>query len=150
VVHAENAELVILEETNQLVLVSGPDVVLGDTIVDVEGNVLFEGSPVGVIEFQNDGDGNRTLWWTGLTGEVVAVDAFTGEPSPTDSRPVEFRNVSCDACDYWDDPAVCADPPEEPMEPAAVRICDQDVAFPLAMMMLGLFALRFARGRSSI
>lgn len=144
VVHAANAELLVEDATNHLILVSGPDITLSDTFVDPDGNVLFEGQPAGVIEFQQDGDGNRSLWWTGLTGEVVSVNGFTGEPTPTDKRPVEFRNLSCEGCDYWDDPVVCADPPEEePEEPVTVKICGQDVMFPIAMMMAGLMSLRW-------
>ncbi len=144
VIHAENAELVLSSETNQLILVSGSDRVLSDTLVDDEGNVLFEDTPVGVIDFALDGDGERSVWWMGLTGEVVQVDAFTGEPTPTDLRPNDFRGVACDACDFWDDPQICAEDPAPEPDPITIPICGQDITFPLAMMGFGLVLLRLA------
>ncbi|MEK6677103.1 MAG: hypothetical protein AABZ47_15795 [Planctomycetota bacterium] len=148
VVHAENAELVVLAESGNLVLVTGTDVTLGDTLVDSDGNVLFEGNPAGVIDFQFDGDGFRTLWWTGLTGEVVQVDGFTGEPTPTTMRPDDFHNAACDACVYWDDEAACAEPEPEPAP--SVTVCGQTILFPMMLSMLSLTALRLARGRHRV
>jgi hypothetical protein len=107
VVNAANAELVVLSDTGQLVIVTGLDVTLEDTFVDLSGFVFFEGLPVGLIDFAEDGDGFRTLWWTSLTGRVVDVSGFTGEPAETELFPSDISGVPCDACDFWDDPAVC-------------------------------------------
>lgn len=145
VIHTTNAELLLLRDSNNLVLVGGPDVVLSDAFVDEEGNVLFEGLPAGIIDFQTDGNNFRTLWWTGLTGNVVELDEFTGAPTGTDSRPSDFRNVGCDGCDFWDDASICAEPEPPPEEPVTVRICGQDVMFPLALMGLTFLMLRFSR-----
>ena len=107
VINAANAELVVLHDTGQLVLITGTDVPLVDTILDEFDQVFFEGVPAGLISFQEDGDGFRTLWWTGLTGQVVDVDPFTGEPTATTLLPSDFFDVPCDACDFWDDQSVC-------------------------------------------
>jgi len=126
-------------DSSNLVLVGGPDVVLSDAFVDEEGNVIFEGEPTGVVEFQTDGNGFRTLWWTGLTGNVVEVDEFTGAPSPTNLRPSDFRNVACDGCDFWDDPTVCDQPePPPPPEPVTIQICGQNIMLPLAILLVFL------------
>lgn len=134
--NADNAELVVLRSNGHLMIVSGSDVELVDTFVDVDGNVFFEGVQAGFIDFAFDGDGFRTLWWTGLTGEVVRVNGFTGEPTPTDSRPDDFHNVPCDACDFWDDPADCEENP-----PIIIRICGQSIVLPLILSVLGLIGL---------
>ncbi len=112
VVNAENAELVVLSDTGQLVIVTGPDVLLEDTLVTLEGDVFFEGLPAGFIAFEEDGDGFRTVWWLALTGTVVNVDGFTGEPAPTNLFPTDFVDVPCDASQFWDgclDDSDCAD-----------------------------------------
>ena len=106
-VNASNVELVVLSDTGQLVIITGTDLVLTATFVDADGFVFFGGLPVGVIDFAEDGDGLRTLWWTSLNGTVVEVDLFTGEPSTTDLLPSDFHGVPCDACELWDDPADC-------------------------------------------
>ena len=72
VVHAANADLVVLSSTGQLTIVTGQDITLQDTAVDTGGSVFFEGAEAGLISFQVDGDGVRTLWWTSLTGRVVS------------------------------------------------------------------------------
>jgi hypothetical protein len=108
VINADNAELVVLGATGQLVIVTGQDVTLVDSFVDLDGNVTFEGAPAGFVSFVDDGDGFRTLWWTGLTGQVVALDPFTSVPFVSDFFPEEFFDVPCDACPLWDDPLACS------------------------------------------
>jgi hypothetical protein len=108
-INAANAELVLLSATAELVIVTGVDLILTDTFVDLDGFVYYAGFPAGVISFAEDADGFRTLWWTSSTGRVVDVDPFTGEPSETAWFPSAYSNVPCDACDYWDDPADCGD-----------------------------------------
>lgn len=106
-INATNAELVVLTGTAELVLVSGTDLVLTDSFVDEDGFVFIGGEPFGLIDFFEDGDGFRTVWWVSLNGTVVAVDGFTGVPDTTSVRPDDFRGVPCDACDYWDDLFEC-------------------------------------------
>ncbi len=106
-VNAGNAELVVLSSTGELVVVSGPDVILADTFVDLDGFVFFGFEPVGVITFAEDGDGFRTLWWLSLDGFVFDVDSFTGLVLETGSVPTDIINVPCDACPFWDDPTAC-------------------------------------------
>lgn len=143
VINAENAELVLISSTNQLAIVTGVDVTLENTFVDGNGFVFFEGDPVGAIGFADDGDGLRTIWWMSLTGAVVSVNGFTGEPGQTNKLPSDFKDVPCDACEFWDNPAPCADP--EP--PIVVDVCGTGVALPTAMMAVGLAALSFVRRR---
>ena len=106
-VNASNAELVVLSGTGELVIITGTDLILTATFVDADGFVFFDGLAVGVINFAEDGDGIRTLWWTSLDGTVVEVDAFTGEPSTTNLLPSDFHGVLCDACEIWDNLADC-------------------------------------------
>lgn len=112
IVNAANTELVVMRSTGQLVIVTGSqDIILEDTLVDDDGDVFFEGVPAGLIAFAEDGDGFRTLWWTGLTGRVVEVDDFTFEPNATDLLPEDFSDVGCDACDFRPDNVDCVVPP---------------------------------------
>ena len=101
-VNAENAELVVLTVTGQLMLVTGDDIILQDTFVDVSGFVFFEGFPFGIINFAEDGDGFRTLWWTTLLGSVIHIDEFTAIPSVSTSIANDFIDVPCDATPFWD------------------------------------------------
>lgn len=145
VINADNAELVLISATNQLAIVTGTDVTLEDTFVDNDGFVFFEGDPVGTIDFATDGDGLRSIWWMSLTGTVVSVDGFTGEPSQTNNLPSDFVDVPCDACEFWDNPAACEEPEPEP--PVVVNICGADVALPIGLTASSLIALSFARRR---
>ena len=111
VINAANAELVVLSATDELVIVTGEDVTLGGSFVDSDAFVWLYGEPAGLIEFAEDGDGFRTLWWTSLTGTVISIDGFTGEPTQTDLFPSDFFGVPCDACPLWDELAACSDPP---------------------------------------
>lgn len=101
VVNTVDAQLVVLADTNELAIVSGSDVILGDTLV-TDGFVTFAGDPAGRIVFAEDGDGLRSLWWLDLTGHVVGVDGFTLEPFSTDSFPDEYSDVPCDPAPLWD------------------------------------------------
>lgn len=143
VVNAGNAELVVLNATRQFVIVTGSDVTLVDTFVDTNGAVFFEGEPAGVIGFALDGDGFRTLWWLSLTGDVVEVDGFTGQPSLTNQVPEDFIDVPCDACLFWDDQSVCLidDDPTD----VVVRLCGVDVPIALGVTMLALPFMSSAR-----
>jgi hypothetical protein len=127
-INANNAQLVLVSSTSQLAIVTGIDVTLQDTFVDEIGLVFFEDEPVGTIDFATDGDGFRTLWWTSLTGTVVNVNGFTGQPTQTNNLPTDFEDVGCDACDLWDNPATCADPPDDEEPPVTVDDLTADLA----------------------
>lgn len=101
-VNAENAELVVLTVTGQLMLVTGDDIILQDTFVDINGFVFFEGVPFGIIDFAEDGDGFRTLWWTTLLGSVIHIDEFTAVPSVSNLIASDFIDTPCDASPFWD------------------------------------------------
>jgi len=149
VINANNAQLVLLTGTGQLSIVTGTDVTLQDTLVDADGFVTFEGQPAGAIGFAADGDGLRTVWWMSLTGTVVNVNGFTGEPTQTNKSPSDFFDVACDACQFWDDPTVCAPapPPEPTPPPVTVNLCGTSVQLPIGLTAAGLVALSFARRR---
>jgi len=138
-VNASNAELVVSAATGQLILVSGTDVTLQDTLVDADGFVFFEGQPFGLIGFAEDGDGFRTLWWLTLTGTTVEVDPITAVPSASLDTPADFADVSCDACDFWDDQSICVPPP------ITVPLCGIDVPVALPMIVLGLGIMGFVQ-----
>jgi hypothetical protein len=149
VINADNAQLVLLTATSQLSIVTQTDVTLQDTQVDADGFVTFEGQPAGAIGFATDGDGLRTVWWMSLTGTVVNVNGFTGEPTQTNKSPSDFFDVACDACQFWDDPTVCAPapPPEPTPPPVTVNLCGTSVQLPIGLTAGGLVALSFARRR---
>ena len=160
VVHAANADLVVLSSTGQLTIVTGQDITLQDTAVDTGGSVFFEGAEAGLISFQVDGDGVRTLWWTSLTGRVVSVDDFTGEPTVSESLPNDFTGVSCAACDFWDDQTVCGDEGDdsgggnigggdEPTPLLTITVCGVSTPIAFAVMLMGLASLRLVRRRSA-
>ena len=140
VVNAENVELVVLSDTGQLVMVTGPDVVLVDTFVDENGDVFFGPDPAGFITFDLDGD-------------VVNVDGFTGEPTETTLFPLDFFDVPCDACNFWDDPAVCAVPVDPNISDESgpplltFNFCGLGASFAMAMTMVGLVATGLVRRR---
>ncbi len=106
VVNADEIELVVLSDTGQLAIVTGTDLILVDSFVDVDGFVVFEGLPAGFIEFATDADGFRTLWWLAATGEVIRLNAFL-RPTLSDFLPGDFSGVPCDACPLWDDAFAC-------------------------------------------
>ena len=146
-INANNAKLVVLADTGQLVLVNGSDVTLQDTFVDADGFVYFENEPVGVIDFAEDGSGMRSLWWMSLTGTTVNVNGFTGEPSQTAKYPSEFVDVPCDACDFWDDVSLCTEDDDDSETPPTVTLCGVDVPLTGSAAMMVLLGLRFARRR---
>ena len=150
VINASNAELVVLHATGQLVIITGSDVILEDTFVDVDGNVFFDGfsDPVGFIDFAVDGDGFRTLWWLSIVGSVFAIDDFTGDPLTTDFFPTDFFDVPCDACPLWDDPTVCEAPPPPPAPSITVDICGSNIPISIGVIFSTLMFLRFSRART--
>lgn len=121
-IHGANGEFVVLRSTGEMVIVSGPDVILQDVLVDEAGNVFFGNDPAGFIDFDTDADGDRALFWLTLTGRLVEIGAFDASPGESLLRPVDLRNTGCDACAQWDNSAVCADEPnpdEETSNPLA-------------------------------
>lgn len=147
-INANNAQLVLLRSTGQLSIVTGIDVTLGDTFVDEIGLVFFEGEPAGTIGFATDGDGFRTLWWTSLTGTVVNVNGFTGQPTQTNNVPADFEDVVCDACEFWDDPAPCAEMPPVDEPPVTVNVCGADVILPIGLTFAAMMTVSLVRGRN--
>lgn len=151
VVNTVNAELVVLSDTGELVIVTGRDVILEDAIVDPFGDVSYLGDPAGFIDFAEDGDGLRTLWWLSLTGRVIRVDDFTGEPTVSNRLPVDFSNVLCDACLLWDDQTVCQqdgnDVPTEP-PPFVINLCGMNSQLGLGLTLSGLTLMSLVRRRS--
>lgn len=164
VVNTTNAELVILGDpladgTRELVIVTGPDIILSDVVVDVNTGVVFFGDRrFGRILFEDDGDGFRTIWWISDTGRVVALDESAGFAIPvfSDAFPSDFVDVPCDACDFWDDQQVCdalepdpSDPldPDDPLAPLIFNLCGSFGGASVAMSVLGIVALRTRRLR---
>jgi len=153
-VNANNAQLVVDAQTNHLVIVSGSDIDLADAIMTDQGFVTFEDNPGGTIDFATDGDGNTRLFWMTLTGSVVNVNAFTGEPSDSRKAPDDFSSVRCDACPLWDDPKVCdtSKPPDNPPPTTTFNLCGVDVPVTVGMiglLLLPLRALGASRRRSA-
>lgn len=110
VVTASNVELVVLFDTGRMQIVSGPDVILDDLLVNANFEVTFEGQPSGFIEFSDDREGFPTVFWVSLAGTVVGVDTFTGEPFDSNRQPDDFVDTTCDACDLLDNHPQCDGP----------------------------------------
>jgi hypothetical protein len=109
VVNASNAELIVLESSGEMVLVSGADTLLPDLVVDQNNQVFLDGAPAGALELLVDGDGLDAVFWTTLTGTVVGVDSFTGEPFDSGIFPEERTDTGCDACNFVDQSLFCDD-----------------------------------------
>ncbi len=141
-INAANAELVVLESTQNMVIVSGPDVTLSDLVVTGASDIFLNNGvelvPVGFISLEVDGSGNETLWWVSLTGNVVNVDGFTGEPTETNKIPTDFIAAPCDACDFWDDPTVCEIPSEVDPPAVTIQVCGSSVTVGMIASMIGM------------
>lgn len=155
VVNAANTELVVRADTGQLVIIRGPDTTLLDTFVDLDFTVCLETGipglmePVGFIDFAEDGDGYRTLWWMTLTGLVIGVDDFTAEPYDTDLFPSDFVDVPCDACPYIDDPFACDGMDDVVNGPIVFNLCGLNAQLGLALTAVGLGFTKLSRRRAT-
>jgi hypothetical protein len=153
IVNTVNSELVVRTDTAQLMLVTRTDLTLLDTFVDAESFVFFEGERVGVIDFADDGDGFRTLWWLTFDGQIMELDPLTAEPFAGDLIPEDFTDVPCDACAFVDNPpaSVCFDDvPEVPIDIGPIiDLCGTGLFgnAALAMAFFGFCALRPSRHR---
>lgn len=107
VVNTDDAELVVLLNSDRLVLVTGEDTELANTEVTSSGDVFINGVSFGIIEFATDAEGFRTLWWMSFTGRAIHLDGVTLVPSESDTFPLDVANVPCDACPFWDDGSIC-------------------------------------------
>jgi len=140
-INAANAELVVLD-TGQLMIVSGPDIPLSGIFVNDTSDIFLDDGvdllPVGFISLELDGDGNESLWWVSLTGNVVDVDGFTGEPTETDLIPVDFNFAFCDACDFWDDTSVCGAIINDPPSGVTVQLCGSSVTVSMIASLFGM------------
>lgn len=153
VVNALNNELVVLNGTSQLMIVSSRDTILTDTFVDLEGFVFLGIDPVGVIEFAEDADGFRTLWWLTLDGRIVQLDPFTAEPTTSNELPRDVRNVPCNACQFVDNPIaeLCAQDDvivsDNPFVPLILNFCGVGSGMMLTMTLCGYIGLAVVRRR---
>jgi len=146
-VNVANGQLAVLTVTGEMVFISGPDVILEDTFVDLDGNVFYLGEPAGFIDFATDDDGLRSHWWLAITGQVVSVNGFTGEPTVTSMRPSDFRDVPCDACDFWDDPSVCVASPNPDPPIVTINLCGTNAGMSMALTAVGLGFMGASRRR---
>ncbi len=150
VVNTLNSELVVLSDTGQLMLVSNLDTILTDSFVDLDSLVFVNGEPAGSIEFAEDGDGFRTLWWLTFDGRVIDLDSLTLEPLVSDAFPTDFVSTPCDSCEFGlvDNPpiGVC---PTLGGGGIPLELCGLGVGGNLfmAMTMCGFVALRSTRRR---
>ena len=151
-VNAQNVEMVILENTGELVVVSsGTDWVVNGVVVESNFDVYYDNQYAGYIDFFTDGDGERTLWWVWLEDRAVHVDESTGAPTTSGDLPGDFFNVPCDACATgdWDDSSDCEPGGTTIINPGPVSISFCGNAAPVAfgMTMFGLMATAFVRRR---
>ncbi len=111
VVNAANAELIVLFQSGNMVVVSGADVVLQDLVVYSDNSVSYLSEPAGYIDFAEDGDGLPAVFWLTLTGTVVQINTFTGEPTDSGLLPSDRINTVCDACTLIDQSSLCDNTP---------------------------------------
>lgn len=95
----------VFDATGELELLDGTVVPFSE--VDEDGVVSVDSIPAGFIEFADDGDDNRKLWWLWFDGSVVDYDPRTDLYGPTNRLPADFLNVPCDVCEVIDDIEVC-------------------------------------------
>jgi hypothetical protein len=146
IVNAANAELVVLAESGNMVVVSGSDVVLADLVVDQFNQVSYLGEPAGIIDFADDGDGLPAVFWTTLAGTVVTINTFTGEPADSGRFPDEFRSTGCDECLLIDESVFCEEPDSgdtsnggevvDPFEDPLAYLCGSGSGLAAALSMI--------------
>lgn len=107
-VNGADSEFVVLSDTGELVVVSAVDSVVVGSFVDDDGTVFLDDFAVGFIEFAEDADNLPSLWWLSDRGFLMDLNQF-GDAVETDLLPVDFGNVACDACEFWDIDADCID-----------------------------------------
>ncbi len=113
IINAENVELVVLENTGELVIVSEDgldvvDTVIPGTEVDVIGNVFFFDAQVGQIAFAEDATGLTTMWWLDtLSDRVYQYDTALELPILGNLTPFDIVGLDCDPCPVWDFPEDC-------------------------------------------
>jgi hypothetical protein len=151
IINAANAELVLDNETAQLIVVTAADATIADSYVDENLNVYFQNEPVGQIAYATDGDNLRSLWWVDFTGQVVELNGFTGEPAIGETTPADYRDVPCDACDFWDDQTICADrddtDDDNDSSPPSLNLCGSSVPLAMLLSFAGLTVMRFTQRR---
>ena len=141
-----DSEFVVLENTGEMVLITGRDAILNRIFVDSNDLVYFNDAPAGQIELLVDADGLDAVFWTSLTGTVIGVDTFSGEPFDSGYLPTELSS-GCDACLLIDESVFCEGDggfvPLPPLPP----LCGAGIPGFAAMGMMLAFSLRFAGRR---
>ncbi|MCP4593229.1 MAG: hypothetical protein GY842_21030, partial [bacterium] len=97
-VHAANADLVVLQSSGQIMVASPPNTILPDITVDEYFNVYYVEEFVGSIAFAEDGNGDRALFWMTITGKLVEVGDFDVVPAASDLSPDDVSGAGCDVC----------------------------------------------------
>ena len=142
-IHAANAELVVLSATGELVLVSADDIILDGTFVDKDGAVFVDDDPAGSLRFAEDADGFPTLWWLAFNGRVMSIDGLSGDEfdiSASELLPSDIGNTTCAACDgFWDIEADCVEPEPPPVVVNVFPLCG--LGFGTLMMGMTFVAL---------
>ena len=104
-INAENVRFVISDTTAALVLVNGNDREFENTVVE-DAVVYIDGEQFGGIEFANDSNGRRRVFWLTNLGSLYGLST-DGEPVATEVFSDEVIG-ECDPCDsLWDDEDDC-------------------------------------------
>ncbi len=113
VINAENLELIVLESTGELVIVSEDgidveDVVVFESLVDDIGNIFLSGVQIGQVRFAEDANGTTTLWWLDLLSDrIYQYDRAADQATLGLLDPSGIVGLGCDPCTVWDIPADC-------------------------------------------
>jgi hypothetical protein len=107
IVNSAYLELTVLENTGQLVIVTGADTLLSSLFVDANNNVYQDGFSAGWIGFADDADGFASVFWLTDRDTVVEIDEITEDLYDSGLYPDELGNLGCNACDFVDDAYLC-------------------------------------------
>lgn len=162
VINAENLEMIVLNATDELVIVSEDgidvdDTVVFDSAVDATGNIFLSGVQVGQIRFAEDANGTTTMWWLDtFTDRIYHYDRATDQPTLGVFTPTDIVGLGCDPCTVWDVPEDCGivvDEPGDPSQPdvpgipvLTINICGMNSAMSLMLTFAGLVGTGLVRG----
>jgi hypothetical protein len=109
VINAQNVRLVIKDPDNTLILITGPDRELVNAVVDEENAIVIEGERRGFVQFANDAEGRRRVFWVAENNSLYRLES-DGQAVATELFPEDVAG-DCDACPLWDNEADCAAAP---------------------------------------
>jgi hypothetical protein len=165
IINAANLEIVALRSSGQMMAVgqNGDDIqdfFLPGVFVDLNSTDQAGGFPVfadgefaGIVSFEDDAQRASRVWW-GFADTIedplflASYDVNTDVINRTNDTPADFVGAPCDACELWDNPADCPEPPPVVDPPrVTINFCGAGGTATMAMTFAGLMATSIARRR---